>query len=352
MQSQRHHYALLPLSFAVLAGTRENTCLAQLPPAPPGIQTSTQFGIEFSTIDRPNNGGFDAPTLFSSYNGRGSIGHTYRMARTELTVAQWVPFINAFRPFNPGDPQATGIIASQFVQYTATGSNLGTYTFDAGGASAAVGPRYGFALAYCNWLHNREVTGDGPVNALSFLTGAYDLRTIDLNGQGFSVPNIPTSPDARFRLPSVDEWNKAMHYDPNRFGENQPGWWAYPYRSNTVGLHALPSDGGVTNAGEGPRLPGGNPVASYINSMSGYALFDGSGGLREMAAPSEFGAYVTNGSGINQVGPEYTDVAGQSQSFGAWISQDGFRIYAAIPAPLSIFPLTCLAWMALSRRNR
>ncbi|MFN8743780.1 MAG: hypothetical protein ACK5ZN_02230 [Phycisphaerales bacterium] len=100
-----------------------STALAQLPPAPAGVEVTTIHGIEFSTIGNPGN---RAPTLWES-RGRptniGSVPNTFRIARTELTAVQYLPFIQAYAEAFPSQ-NLTFVERSSFIRRASPGEPL------------------------------------------------------------------------------------------------------------------------------------------------------------------------------------------------------------------------------------
>jgi hypothetical protein len=80
-----------------------SAALAQpaLPPPPAGVQVTTSYGMEFSTVGYAGNRATtqaEAPHLFPPYSMPatpvGAVDHAYRIARTELPASQWLEFAN------------------------------------------------------------------------------------------------------------------------------------------------------------------------------------------------------------------------------------------------------------------
>ncbi len=112
------------------------------------------------------------------------------------------------------------------------------------------------AAVYCNWLHNGKGT-----NREAFLSGAYDVSTFGYIGEGGGFTDqLTRSEGATYWIPSLDEWMKAAHWDPDRNGENQPGWWMYGSASETPFIYAPPPSLGATappmRSGMTSRTPG------------------------------------------------------------------------------------------------
>src|SRR5690606_38351242 len=83
-------------------------------------------------------------------------------------------------------------------------------------------------------------------------------------------------------IPTLDEWLKAAHYDPNRYGEGEEGWWIYSHRSDDPPIPGPPGEG-ETSAGY--RLPQFRhfdiPLGAYPDTLSPWGLLDVTGGTEE-----------------------------------------------------------------------
>lgn len=202
------------------------------------------------------------------------------------------------------------------------------------------------AAMYCNWLQNGK-----PTSYSQALTGAYDLRDFDP-----SVGRIERSPGAQYWIPSLDEWLKASHFDPDRYGEGLPGWWAQP---NASDVPLVPGPPGVGETGVGwdastlERLL--LPVGSYGDVVSPWGLRDLSGGEMEWTDtlwPAMFGdrvLYYLDGSSVR------FDFFAEADHIDQIWARDAFaggtlRIASAVPATMSIVPL--MMWACFERRKR
>ncbi len=254
------------------------------------------------TIGAEGNEPYTGPDPFNLVANRGRVDYAYRIGRHEVTTAQWVDFLNAMQftnlspywePFWWG-----GTIVETRPYFRFAVIDDSTANWPVGGIP------WRAAAYYCNWLHNGRPTGFSSV-----WDGAYDAMTL-YNDTITTVADQDTRhPDARYWIPSLDEWLKAVHYDPDRFGPGQGGWWDYPYRSNEPPVPGWPDEGGETSAGVEGNLNFDAdvwriPLGSYPDSMTPWGLLDASGGgtewLEEWDRPHIFGnrSRVADGSPI------------------------------------------------------
>lgn len=319
-----------------------------------------EYGIEFVTIGAPGN----APLVTTGRaNGRGSVSEEYRIGRFEITTAQWVQFMNAvsMRPSSEAIPFISppqGIWGARIdSSYTGPGVR---YEVIPGRENQGVGNiSWRTAAIYCNWLHNNQGTSRS-----AFMNGAYDVSTF---GYAFN-PNsglndiatdqITHNAGARFFLPTWDQWLKAVHYDPNRFGPGQGGWWQQPNASNTPLVYGPPSNPAAqSSAGFLNPSPYGILLGSYPTVQTPWGLLDASGGAMEWTE-SQFLFF----DGRNY---RYMDGAAWTQNstsdsfgvYGAWfpsldLGYFGFRIAAAIPTPSTGLMAAAAVWCSISKRRR
>lgn len=309
--------------------TMTQSASASLPPPPAGVQVTTSYGIEFSTIAAAGNRGTTASEAPQFAQSHGAVGYEYRIARAELTVGQWFEFVQAYAPFYNGalgDPSFTGLNITPV-----TSNPRGAYAMVPGTEMypAQMSPR--FAARYCNWLQNGKATAQA-----AFESGVYDTSTFVLGGP-LNLPQdqIGHSPNAQFWIPTIDEWIKAAYFDPNRGGVGAPGYWKHPNSSDSLLTSGQPgTPGAETNGG----LPQSHmAVASYPGTQTPWGLFDVSGGARE---PTDslysiddrlrYALGSTNGD------PLYFayDELGFTSYVSVYGSETGLRLAAGVPEPL------------------
>ena len=318
------------LSIGVVLVALAHCSLARgdLPPPPSGIETSTIDGIEFSTIGHPGN----RTTNYAERDGYsyiwGSVANQYRISRTEITASQYLPFIQAYAAVNPSILNGP-FYTSLFIGPSPSGQlQLGDPSF----ANYAVDVGLLAAMRYCNWLHNGR---NG--SAASFESGAYTITPIGyIPGQGYS-DTITRSADARYWIPSVDEWVKAVYFDPNRYGTGVEGYWKFPYGSDEPPIPGIDTNGQLS-------LLYLSPVATYDHAQTPSGLFDASGGWAEWTDTryhqfsSDINRFVL-GSGIGGV-VSIDDYLGTIGYLGGDFSgPNGFRIVTTVPGPSSVLLL-------------
>ncbi len=266
-----------PFQKCVLVAACAAGAVASAQPAP-------DYDFTWSTIGAVGNPAYvdnDPDYAHQVVNGRGSVGYEYRMSTLEVTTGQWMEFLNTFGGAN-GTPNQ--FWHANLTWWNAERGTDGIYQLRTDVADAAMTPVFGVPWRmgglYCNWLHNGK--GSDPQ---SLLGGAYDVSTWGtlLNGQFTDASNH--LPGARFWIPTLDEQLKAFQYDPDRYGEDQGGWWLARNQSDTLGTPGPPGEG-TTSAGlpfdiEHPGLERNIALGAYPDSLSPWGLLDTSGGTSE-----------------------------------------------------------------------
>lgn len=210
---------------------------------------------------------------------RGSVGYVYRIAKLEVNTAQWMDFANAVGPlgetFRIGDGPIGGF--ERDTSYAGPGKRYRLRAIPNAAMQPVRGISWQNAARYCNWLHNGR-TG----SLASLVTGAYDTTTFGIDpGSGGRTDALTHLPGARYWIPTLDEWMKAAHYDPQRLGADQGGWWLFPTSSDTAPIPGAPGSGGQTGAGWAGAAVAQIPLGAYPGVTSPWGLLDTSGGASE-----------------------------------------------------------------------
>jgi formylglycine-generating enzyme required for sulfatase activity len=296
--------------------------------------------------------------------GIGSVPCSFRIAKTEISNAQYVEFLNAVADADPyglyhsslGSSTVGGIVRS---------GDPGSYAYAVKPAAVGQGPNgtdYSYenkpvvfiswyrAVRFANWLHNGQGNGDTE-------SGAYTLLGPYFFDGETAVPSnantIQRNPGARWFLPDQDEWAKAAYYDPG-----SQLYFDYPTASDSTPANNLP-----------PTDTGNSANYSLATGSSSYPLTD-------------VGAYSLSGSPfgtLDQGGnvSEWSETSPLNNSFGgirggAWIESEfalhasafaddertieephiGFRVATVVPEPGTIFLLAIAFLLAGWRLGR
>ncbi|MGN0835733.1 MAG: formylglycine-generating enzyme family protein [Candidatus Spyradosoma sp.] len=187
--------------------------------------------------------------------GLGSVAYEYSIGKYEVTNTQFSKFLNAVG----GEAVGTYWLYCGFYE-NAAGIELknGAYTAIFGCENKAVSYVSAYAAAmYCNWL------GNGATSTSAFLTGAYDFT----NGTSVSVL-MNVAEDAKYRLPTENEWYKAAYYDPIT---DDGKYWYYPTQSKELSDSTANYDYGSNEIKD---------VGSY-DAPTAYGTYDQGGNVEE-----------------------------------------------------------------------
>jgi len=304
-------------------------------------------GLDWVTVGDPGNPAWeDVPTAF--YYGRGSVDHEYRMMRTELSVTQWFEFVSAYAPFAAPENRGTRLTGPNIGFIGDPDKEVPDYFIHEGAEQYPSRISWRMAARYANWLHN-----DKALTAEAFQSGAYDTSTFTTNDDGTFNDQLTRSPGAQYWIPSMDEWMKAVYYDPALNG-GAGGWWEQPNGSNTPLTVGLPDVGGETNAALvdyealfGGMLP--RAVGSYPLVQTPWGLLDASGGMAELTeepSPSMISRRARGSTWFSmfEFGYEFEDrIADHGLPASPVVPMEGsLRLAAAIPSPPVAFGFVTL----------
>lgn len=216
--------------------------------------------------------------------GRGRVDHEYRISRLEITTGQWMEFVNTYSTRFAdmawfGAPTYWG--ADLDPDYHGVG-NRWRLRGDANAANLPVaGISWRDAARYCNWLCNEKA----PTRA-AIADGAYDTSTFSGNRRDGFTDQAAHRPDAKFWIPTLDEWMKAVYYDPNRYASGLGGWWRTAGMQDDPLTPGLPGQGQTSAGYEFDPVPfppeeWNVALGAYTTTQSAWGLWDGSGGTSE-----------------------------------------------------------------------
>jgi formylglycine-generating enzyme required for sulfatase activity len=201
----------------------------------------------------------------------GAVGYRYGIGRLEVTVTQYVDFLNTVDP--------AGRNRYKLYSSTESGTEWPKYGQIDFSAPAAAGHHYsvaapewadkpyGFAnflrsARFANSLYNGQVLSKQSSSAGGFHYVTYRVRLsrqTEVGMYDMHVRAMTRSHKTGFVIPSQNEWIKAAYYDPK--GGGKYSYWQYPTNPGAFGDEGAaaphqaklnPTTGDVTNASEQP----------------------------------------------------------------------------------------------------
>ena len=256
------------------------------------------FSIAFTPIGNPSNA--------DDSTGHGQVAYEYSISTYEVSRAQ----IEAYNA--AADPDIT---LYDMTPYGGNGAN-----------KPATGVSWNEAARFVNWLN----TSQGYQAAYKFTTGgANDNIALWSSSEAWQQggQNLYRHKDAKYFLPSEDEWYKAAYYDPNKGGAGVGGYWDYATGSDTApgatsggraaGTAVYDGQSGpadITNAGGlspyGTMAQNGNVwewcesgyTAPNDSAVESRVLRGGGWGFSSGSLQSSFRSFYSPGGGGNDVG--------------------------------------------------
>lgn len=221
----------------------------------------------------------------------GSVGYKFEIGKYEVSNAHYAEFLNAIaRTGDPYELYSVNMERGLFGGIKRNDHGDG-YTYEPleGYENLPVVYATWFSMArFCNWLHyGKPTTGESVLGTTEGTPsqGAYATSLIpegkyDRSGE---VPILSHNAEAKFWLPTIDEWNKAAFYDPSKSGPNK--YWLYATQSDEKPLAVPPGDSPNSAnyydykfASSDPFL---TPIGGYTQSPSYYGTFDQAGNVFE-----------------------------------------------------------------------
>jgi sulfatase modifying factor 1 len=209
----------------------------------------------------------------------GAVTYAYRIAKYEVTNAQYAEFLNAVAATDDShglyDTNMGDAASPNFGGIVRSGGPLIGYTYSAIAVRENMPVNwvsYYNAARFVNWLHNGQPTGaqDGTTTE----DGVYDMSL---------EPLFSRKAGSKIWLPSLHEWHKAAYYDPS-----SDNYWEYPtLGSPTCAVPSATPDTANCCIEFGstectiPAVGDFTDVGSYTGSPSPYGTFDQGGNVFE-----------------------------------------------------------------------
>jgi formylglycine-generating enzyme required for sulfatase activity len=230
----------------------------------------------------------DAPQSSPPCQQVGGVNYRYDIGQLEITVKQWVKFLNTADP--------NGVDAFNLYASEESGSSWPKYGQIDFSANAARGRHYsvaypewgdkpyGFAnflraARFVNSLYNGKLLSKKAFSAGGFNYVSYKVQLARRTQRGMydlarqKSTGATRAHDTGFVVPSQNEWIKAAYYDPT--GGGTFSYWKYPTNPGVFGDDTAtapttttldPTTGDVTNASTQPLAnyhASGQPAPSW-----------------------------------------------------------------------------------------
>lgn len=263
---------------------------------------SGQTSLEFVHVGNPGNAA-------DSTTGSGAVAYMYQIGKYDVTAAQYVEFLNAVAKTDPYGLYYVSMSNSSDCSIQRTGSS-GSYTYSvaSGWANRPVNYiSFGAAARFCNWLANGQ--SNAPASAED---GSYTLNGITDNA---SLLLVTRNADARYVLPTANEWYKAAYHKNDGVTGN---YWLFPTQSNqSTVAEAPPGRAEPPGSANYASVLGSDhltSVGAYASSPGPYGTFDQGGLLYQWTetivasppgyVPAYFGYAMFNSSFMSSSGDQ------------------------------------------------
>ena len=263
------------------------------------------------------------PENSADTNAKGAVSQSYYIGKYETTISEYTTFLNSAAKTdayglwygNVMDIQRSGAAGNYF------------YTSGANNNTPVTWVNWLDAARYVNWMHN------GANSSSSTENGAYTL-----NGALSGV--VQKNDDAKYWLPTYNEWYKAAFYDATK--NSTGGYWSYATQTDAI-----------TSSIANFQASGPSVVGSYEYASS-YGTYDQSGNVWEWLSPENSldGEYI--GGGWNSTASQLSSSANGNLNNGGYADGAiGFRIASPVPEPSALSLLAIgLGGLAMMRRRR
>jgi len=220
--------------------------------------------IDWVPVGDPGNANYP----LSNYGG---VAYSFEIARLEVSNAEYAGFLNAVAETDPNDLWNSNMGTSAVGGIEREGlPGSYVYTLRLNMANKPVNfVTFWDAVRFVNWLHN-----DSPIGNQDSTTtedGAYTLTA-----QAIADNSVTRNEDARFGVPTRNEWIKAGYYD----GDTKSYYFS-PAQSQSVMNTGAPvdDDGNTCNCNRGFSVV--EEGGAYALSVSPWGTYDQGGNVEE-----------------------------------------------------------------------
>jgi formylglycine-generating enzyme len=296
------------------------------------------ISLEFVTVGNPGNAGELSGYSAGGYGPDaivGGVDYVYAIGKYEVTAGQYTAFLNAVAATDTYGLYNTNMWSTGSGCKIQRSGESGDYTYSVAEDRANRPVNYvswGDTARFMNWLHNDQPIGAQDAGTTEM--GAYTLNGATTEGE---LMAIKRNADAKYWIPSEDEWYKAAYHKNDGVTGN---YWDYPTSSDSIDTSMANYGGSVNNATD---------VGTYA-FPSPYGTFDQGGNVWEWNETAVTAIHRGMRGGDWYLSSEYLlasyryywDPAEEDGSLGFL----GFRV-ATVPEPGSITLMLCGALVGL-----
>jgi formylglycine-generating enzyme required for sulfatase activity len=306
--------------------------------------------------------------------GDGAVPYEYQIGKYEVTLGQYAAFLNAVAQTDPYSLWGRNMQNNSQVAGIARSGSSGSYSYVVIGpagiapmGASSPGSRpithvtWFAAARFANWLHNGQPSGSQARGTTE--TGAYTL-----GGTG-TVGSIspPRNVDARFWIPTENEWYKAAYFSP-LLTSGSGGYLQYATQSDTPPGNLIGSGSNLANYKAGDLFAVTQvsntesdqnyttDVGAFLNSNSYFGTYDQTGNVTEwndLDGGSSTVRGVRGGSFASNAGAASSGSRAEL-TVGPFEAR-GFRLAAPVPEPstcaMALAGLACGGYSLFRRRR-
>ena len=307
------------------------------------IDFATTMDMPFMYVGNPGNAA-DPET------GYGAVDYDYRIGKFEVTAGQYTEFLNAVAATDTYGLYSTSMWSDSYgCKIERTGS-AGSYNYSVAAAWADRPVNFvswGDSARFANWLTNGMPTGAQGLTTTE--DGSYFLNGATSDAALLAVTR---ESDARYVIPSEDEWYKAAYHKNDGVTGN---YFDYPTSSDSTPSNVLTDPDPGNNANFGSPGSIGSPyyrteAGEFENSESPYDTFDMGGNVWEWNEAILSGSYRgLRGGSIGDVYDLHASFRNDYAPTGE-LGSIGFRV-SEVPEPATM-AILALGGVAMLRRRK